>query len=84
MIISDLETLETVHPNRCFDSYGIQGANNGFTIMQPTIDLDSLVAAFNQPLSLVMGFSGEVDAGDFAFLQVNQRAVVKNLGFGAQ
>ncbi|WP_107669140.1 hypothetical protein [Cyanothece sp. BG0011] len=78
MIISDLETLETVHPNRCFDSYG------GLTIMQPTIDLNSLVAAFNQPLSLVMAFSGEVDAGDHAFLKVDQRAVVKNLGFGPQ
>ncbi len=82
MIISDLEILETASPNICFDSYSIRGG----MFIQPIINFESLVMAFNEfpGLGLIMDFSGEVAASDHAFMKVDQRGIVKNLGFGNQ
>ncbi|ACK71905.1 hypothetical protein PCC7424_3513 [Gloeothece citriformis PCC 7424] len=77
MIIQDLEHLDSI-----FKEKNVIQGSNGFTFISPQINVNTLVKAFAEPPQLLMNFGGQVLAGDYAFLQVNQMAYVRNMGFG--
>jgi hypothetical protein len=75
MIIADLEHLELMPQNQKISRYSPLGGQ-GFSVYAPWVDLRGVVKAFSTPSALVMGFSGGVIAGDYAYLNVIQAGYV--------
>lgn len=75
MIITDLEHLELMAQNQKNPNYSLL-EGQGFIVNTPSINLRGVVRAFSNPSALVMGFSGNVIAGDYAYLNVIQAGYV--------
>jgi hypothetical protein len=71
MLITDLEHLELIPKDRNSSNCSlIKG--QGFNVFAPLVNLRGAVRASSNPSSLVMEFSGNVNAGGYAYLNVSQ------------
>ncbi len=75
MIIRDLDHLESMMNKNSINPSSIVGGE--FILYSPIISLLGKVTASSNPSTLNIEFTGEVVAGTFAYLRVNQQGRVK-------